>query len=251
MHRGERLNAATHLLGLLLAIPAGIWLLLQTWPTGSPLKRMVALVFVLSVVGLYAASTMCHSTRGPRQAWWARLDHAGIFVLIAGTVTPFALLTVGGGFGWCVTIAAWGMAFLGVRQMLRASEGEPPLKLYLGFGWCAAIAAIPAMWSLPWQGALLLGAGILIYTAGTFFYLNRPGYRHGHGVWHLFVLAGTMSHFWAVAGYAVCVEQGAEVAAQRAPVVGAVSRPATNTALKVARSAEGHPATLFGKGHAR
>ncbi len=207
MHRGERLNAATHLLGLLLAIPAGVWLLVAVWPTGSVLKRAVALVFVLSVVVLYGASTMCHSTRGERQIWWARLDHAGIFLLIAGTVTPFSLLTVGGVFGGAVTVLAWAIALRGAVQTLRASEGPPPLKRYLAFGWCAALAAVPALWSLPGEGALLLGAGILIYTAGTFFYLNRPGYRHGHGVWHLFVLAGTVSHFWAVAGYAVGVGQ--------------------------------------------
>ena len=203
MYPGERLNGYSHLLGLLLALPATALLLAKTLPTGDAARIAGALVFSLSAVALYAASTLFHSTRGEkRKRFWERADHCAIYLLIAGTYTPFALVTLRGPWGWLLLAAAWGAAVFGIARELRQQAGDaaakPPLSLYLGMGWLGVLAAAPLAARLDGGGLAWLLTGGVLYTAGTVFYRNRRGFRHAHGAWHLFVLGGTASHFVAV-----------------------------------------------------
>ena len=201
MYPGERLNGYSHLLGLVLALAATALLLAKTLPTGDAARIAGALVFSLSAVVLYAASTLFHSTRGRRKRFWERVDHCAIYLLIAGTYTPFALVTLHGLWGWLLMAAVWGAAFFGIaRELLQASSeaSKPPLALYIAMGWLGVLAAVPLAARLDSGGLAWLLAGGVLYTVGTVFYRNRRGFRHAHGTWHLFVLAGTASHFVAV-----------------------------------------------------
>ena len=200
MYLGERLNTCTHLLGLVMAILGVPLMLAKTWPGGDASRITGALVFALSCVSLYAASTFFHWTRGQEKRRWQRIDHCAIHLLIAGTYTPFALVTLQDAWGWMLLATVWAAASLGIWRELRSTAGDPPLALYIGMGW-AGVAAVAQLAShietavLTW---LLVGA--LFYTVGTIFYVNRAGYRHAHGVWHLFVIGGTASHYAAIVG---------------------------------------------------
>lgn len=201
MYHGERLNGYTHLLGLVLALVATVLLLARTVPTGDPARIAGALVFSLSAVALYAASTLFHSTRGRRKRFWERADHCAIYLLIAGTYTPFALVTLRGPWGWLLLATVWSAALFGIGRELLQSGGaasKPPLALYIGMGWLGVAAAVPLAARLESGGLAWLLAGGVLYTVGTVFYSNRWGLRHAHGTWHLFVLAGTASHGVAV-----------------------------------------------------
>jgi hemolysin III len=202
MYPGERLNGYSHLLGLVLALPATAVLLAKTLPTGDPARIAGALVFSLSAVALYAASTLFHSTRGRFKRMWERADHCAIFLLIAGTYTPFALVTLQGTWGWLLLAVIWGAALCGIRRELLPTDSsapkKPSLPLYIGMGWLGVLAAAPLAARLEGGGLAWLLIGGVLYTAGTVFYRNRHGLRHAHGLWHLFVLAGTASHYVAV-----------------------------------------------------
>lgn len=202
MYPGERFNGYSHLLGLLLALLATVLLLAKTLPTGDPARIAGALVFSLSAVALYAASTLFHSTRGRLKRMWERADHCAIYLLIAGTYTPFALVTLQGPWGWLLLATVWGAALFGIWRELMPAGGKalkkPSLALYIGMGWLGVLAAVPLAARLESAGLAWLLIGCVLYTAGTVFYRNRQGFRHAHGAWHLFVLAGTASHYVAV-----------------------------------------------------
>jgi hemolysin III len=213
MYHGERLNGYSHLLGLLLALPGAVLLLAKTVPSGDPARIAGALVFSLSAVALYAASTLYHCTRGQLKRTWERADHCAIYLLIAGTYTPFALVTLQGVWGALLLAVIWGAALYGIRRELvpatteraeragsagSAGPRKPPLMLYIGMGWVGVLAAVPLAARLDGGGLAWLLLGGVLYTTGTLFYRNRWGYRHAHGAWHLFVLAGTASHYVAV-----------------------------------------------------
>ena len=202
MYPGERLNGYSHLLGLVLALLAAPLLLAKTVPTGDPARIAGALVFSLSVVALYAASTLFHSTRGHLKRVWERADHCAIYLLIGGTYTPFALVTLQGLWAWLLLAAIWGAAFYGIWRELQPAQGDgpkkPSLARYVAMGWLGVLAAVPLAARLKGGGLAWLLIGGVLYTAGTVFYRNRRGFRHAHGMWHLFVLAGTASHYVAV-----------------------------------------------------
>ena len=203
MYPGERFNTCTHLLGLVLAIAGLPLLLAKTWPGGNAAKIAGALIFALSCIGLYAASTLFHSARGAAKLRWQRVDHCAIYLLIAGSYTPFALVTLQGAWGWMLLVAVWGIAAFGVWRELRSKAVRPSLALYIGMGWLGVAAAAPLVARLEVGGLVWLLVGAILYTAGTFFYVNRAGYRHAHGLWHLFVLGGTASHYASIAVFVV------------------------------------------------
>jgi hemolysin III len=202
MYQGERFNGYSHLLGLMLATAGSALLLTKTVAGNDPARTASALVFGLSMVALYGASTLFHSTRGRMKLFWQRVDHCAIYLLIAGSYTPFALVTLQGAWGWALLAAAWSAALFGVARELR--RGEPPapsLALYLAMGWLGVLAAVPLVERLDGAGLAWLLAGALWYSAGTVFYRNPLGWRHAHGTWHLFVLAGSASHYVTVAHF--------------------------------------------------
>jgi hemolysin III len=199
MYPGERFNGYSHLLGLMLATAGSALLLARTVPGGDPTRTASALVFALSMVTLYAASTLYHSTRGRMRLFWQRIDHCAIYLLIAGSYTPFALVTLQGAWGYVLLAAIWVLALFGIGRELRPGEPpEPSLPLYLGMGWIGVLAAAPLVARLDNAGLAWLLAGAVLYSIGTVFYRNRRGWRHAHGTWHLFVLAGTASHYVTV-----------------------------------------------------
>lgn len=196
MDTGERFNTCSHLLGLLLALLGTVFLMARTLPLSDPIKTAAALIFALSMVALYAASTLFHASRGRSKLFWQRADHCAIYLLIAGTYTPFALVTLHGLWGGLLLVAVWSGATLGIYRELRASDAvKPSLWLYLGMGWLGVMAAAPVAARLAGAGLAWLLVGAALYTAGTYFYSNRQGLPHAHGAWHLFVLGGTACHF--------------------------------------------------------
>ena len=206
----EPVNGLTHAAGGLLAA-VGLSVLLATAASKGRLDQLVAFgVFGLSLVALYAASALYHllplSPSGVARL--RRLDHMTIFVLIAGTYTPFCLLALDGGWRWGLLGLIWSLALCGV--LLKALWMDAPrwlsVVLYLGMGWIAVIATPALLRAVPPGGIIWVLAGGLVYSAGALVYgLKRPNLVPGvfgfHEVWHLFVLAGSACHFWAVLRY--------------------------------------------------
>ena len=199
MHQGERFNTWTHLAGLLLATAGSAVLITHAALWGDTWKVVSCSIFAASMVLLYGASTLYHSLRGRAKAVFMKFDHCMIYVLIAGTYTPFTLVTLRGPWGWSLFGTVWGLALLGVlKEVWLGRERIPSMPLYLSMGWLAAVAAVPMVQQLPPWGLAWLVAGGLFYTGGIVFYANDERWRHAHGVWHLFVLAGTLCHFTAI-----------------------------------------------------
>jgi len=202
MYHGERFNSYTHLAGLLAAVAGGTVLIVQSSLNGDAWQVVGASIFAASMILLYGASTLYHSVRGAAKRVLVKFDHCAIYLLIAGTYTPFALVTLRGPWGWSLFGVVWGLAVLGiVKELSLGRERVPSVPLYVAMGWLALVAAVPLVRELPWPALAWLVAGGVCYTGGIVFYANDTRWRHAHGVWHLFVLAGTACHFITVLLY--------------------------------------------------
>lgn len=205
---GEELaNSITHGVGIVLAV-AGLGVLTAFASIFGNVWHIVsASVFGGMMILLYTASTLYHSARNPRvKTFLQALDHCAIFLLIAGTYTPFTLVSLHGPWGWSLFGVIWGLALLGIvfemtpfRRYRAVSMG-----LYLGMGWSVLAAVKPMLAQVPFGGLVLLLAGGLAYTLGTGFYVLRR-LRYHHAIWHLFVLAGSILHFFAILLYVIPV----------------------------------------------
>jgi len=205
MYYGERLNSITHLAGAVLAAIGTVVLVILTARTGDAWKVVSCSVYGAALCVLYGTSTSYHSLRGRWKAILRKLDHCAIYILIAGTYTPFALVTLRGPWGWTLFGLAWGLAAVGIAQEFVFGKGARRLSvvIYVVMGWMSAIALAPLAHTLGSGGlAWLLGGGLL-YTGGIAFYLLDERIRHFHGVWHLFVLGGSTAHFIAIVYYVV------------------------------------------------
>jgi hemolysin III len=201
MHPGERLNAASHLLGLLLALGGSAWLMqgLAQRAGADAVATAGAALFCAAAIVLLLASVACHSTLGRRQQAWQRADHGATFVLIAASYTPFALAMPRHDINIAVLAVLWLTAIAAGIQQARSLHAQPPsLLLYLAMGWCAVAAAWPVAARLSTPALILLAAGAAFYSLGTVFYRSGCKVPHAHGIWHLCVLAGLASHFAAV-----------------------------------------------------
>ncbi|WP_219220118.1 PAQR family membrane homeostasis protein TrhA [Variovorax boronicumulans] len=195
MHEGERLNTCTHALGLLLALGAAVVLVGEAAASDDAWRVASFSVFAAAMVALYTASTLFHGTRGRAKAAWARADHCAIYLMIAGTYTPLALVALRGVWGWGLFAAVWAAALYGVaRELLPPRERPPAVALYVLMGWVGLAAVLPIVERFPAAGLPWLLAGALLYTGGVLFYARDGRWRHAHGVWHLFVLGGSASH---------------------------------------------------------
>jgi hemolysin III len=200
MYPGERFNSISHLVGSALAVAGAVVLIVSAALGGDPWRIVGVSIFGAMLVTLYTASALYHSIRNERaKAVLRKLDHAAIFLLIAGTYTPFALVTLRGALGWTLLATIWLMAAWGIWRALRqTSEHDPSPWPYLIMGWLGVSAAVPLVDSLGPHGVFWLVAGGALYSAGVVFYMNDTRWRHAHGVWHLFVLGGSAAHFVTV-----------------------------------------------------
>lgn len=200
MYRGERFNGCTHLVGALLAVAGLATLVPIAASEGDPWKVVGASIFGATLVVLYAISTLYHSLRGGAKRVLRKLDHCAIYLLIAGTYTPFTLVTLRGPWGWALFGVVWGLAVLGVVQELTLARGArwSSLAIYVVMGWLGLVAALPLWQALTPAGFTWLAAGGAAYTLGVAFFLLDERWPFMHGVWHLFVLAGSASHFVTV-----------------------------------------------------
>lgn len=201
-HLGEAIaNSVTHGLGLLASLVALPILIVAAVRRGDSYAIAGAIVFGASLVILYGASTIYHSFAHSRARSVLRLiDHSAIYLLIAGSYTPFALGPLRGRFGNLLLISVWSMAITGVILKSRRGFGRPWLStaLYIGMGWISVLAIRPLITHVGAAGVWWLLAGGLCYTGGVVFYATDKRLRYGHAVWHLFVLAGSTCHFFAV-----------------------------------------------------
>lgn len=199
--REELLNTLTHGFGVVASLAAGAVLIVFAALKGDAWRIVGSSVFVATAVALYAASTLYHAARDPGlRARLRLLDHAAIYLLIAGTYTPFTLVSLRGGWGWSLFGVIWALAVAGVVFKVVALGRFPKLStaLYVAMGWLVLVAAVPMLDRLSPATLGWLLAGGLAYTAGTLFY-HGDRIRYGHAVWHLFVLAGSACHGVAVA----------------------------------------------------
>jgi hemolysin III len=203
MYYGERFNSYTHLAGTLLAAVGTPLLIVLAARSGDAWKIVACAIYGAALFLLYGTSTLYHSLRGRAKRVLRKLDHCSIYVLIAGTYTPFALVTLRGPWGWTLFGLAWGLAAIGIAQEFVFGKGRRRLSvlIYVVMGWMGVAALRPLDAGLGAPGLAWLLAGGLLYTAGIAFYLFDERVRHFHGVWHLFVLGGSVAHFIAIAFY--------------------------------------------------
>jgi len=199
MYHGERLNSITHLVGAALAVAGAAVLVVAAALQGDPWRIASFSIFGAMLVVLYTASTLYHAFRPPLKDVLRRFDHSAIFLLIAGTYTPFALVSLRGTLGWTMFGLIWAAAAYGIWRAWRRTNERPHSALpFALMGWLGLVAVVPLTQALGGSGMLWLAIGGLLYTAGIVFYANDERWRHAHGVWHLFVLGGSASHFTAV-----------------------------------------------------
>ena len=202
MYAGERFNSITHVAGSVLAIIG------SAFAIRAVAHRDAATIAAITVYGamlivLYLSSTLYHSLRGPAKKVFHIFDHCAIYLLIAGTYTPFTLVTLGGKWGWWLFGIVWTLAILGVLKdvLLHGRYRAISVVLYTLMGWLIVVASQPLARAMPKPGIVLLVAGGAVYTVGIVFFAMSKRVVHAHGVWHLFVLGGSIFHYLAVVRY--------------------------------------------------
>lgn len=203
--REEVANSITHGLGIVLAI-AGLAVLVTFATLHGDIWHIVACsVFGATLILLYTSSTLYHSLPIPRLKPFLRaLDHSAIFLLIAGTYTPFTLVNLRGPWGWSLFVAIWTLGIAGIilRLFLKGRLHGLVVALYVAMGWAVVVAIQPMLTRVGSGGLALLAAGGLAYTGGVVFYKWRR-LPYNHAIWHGFVLAGSILHFFAVLFYVI------------------------------------------------
>ena len=199
----ETLNALTHIIGAVLAM-AGLVVLVVTAALRNDAWRVVSFaVYGLTLFLLYSSSALYHTCEGPVKKFFQKIDHQSIYLLIAGTYTPFTLVTLRGAWGWSLFGVIWALAAVGITMDTLHKKGGriPQLVIYLLMGWLIMIALKPLLYSLPRLGFFWLLAGGVFYTSGVIFYVKDKRFPYFHCIWHLFVLAGSVCHYFAVLFY--------------------------------------------------
>jgi hemolysin III len=203
MTREEIANTISHGLGLVLALVAVPILIAAAMPAGNIHFTVGVSVFGGTMVLLYLASTLYHSlTHEAAKQLFRLFDHTAIFLLIAGTYTPFSLGVLRGPWGWSLLAAIWTLAIVGITLKVRKRTRHSSIciALYVIMGWLAVVAVKPMLMLIPVPGILLIVAGGIAYTGGLAFFAAQR-IRYNHFIWHLFVIAGTTCHFFAVLWY--------------------------------------------------
>ena len=205
--RGEEIaNSISHGIGLVAALGATPFLISHAVRSGVTGYIVGTSLFAASMVLLYLASTLYHSLpQGKAKSVFQVIEHSAIFLLIAGTYSPFTLGILLGAWGWTIFGLVWGLAVVGMvlKSLNRLFHPIVSTGLYLLMGWLILIAINPLTSLVPAAGLLWLGAGGLAYTIGVVFFLAESRIKYGHFIWHLFVMAGTTCHYFAVFWYAI------------------------------------------------
>lgn len=201
----EIANRSTHAVAAPLFLLGTVWLLVRAAETGDPYRILSSAVFGLALSSFYVISTIYHSLRRERARYVFRiLDHAGIFVVIAGSYTPFTLVSLRDGWGWPLFGVVWGVSICGlVFKSIQPHRLRIVMPLlYLTLGWLGVLALRPLRAALSPEGLAWLFAGGVCYSIGLIFYASI-GMRFNHAIWHLFVVAGSLCHYLCVLWYVV------------------------------------------------
>jgi len=204
MEKGERFNSISHVIGAAAALAGLVILVVAASRQGDPWKIVSFSIYGVTLLLLYAFSALYHSLRGKAaKDVFRKLDHQAIYLLIAGTYTPFTLVTLRGAWGWSLFGVIWALAVLGIVVDSLPQKGPRilPVVIYPLMGWLVVMALKPLLQALPSAGFVLLLLGGLFYTGGVVFYALDKRVRHFHGIWHLFVLLGSISHYLTVLFY--------------------------------------------------
>lgn len=199
----ERLNVISHGLGLVLSVLGLVLLVMRSLQFSNAILTTAFVVYGFSLITLYSASTFYHHTKKPQLRYRLKVfDHIAIFVLIAGTYTPFSLVTLSGTTGWIILIVAWIIAFLGAILKIFFTGRFKILStlIYVGMGWIIIFAVKPLLEKLDMAGVWWLFAGGLAYTLGAILY-NLSRLKYNHAIFHIFVLAGSFCHFISIYYY--------------------------------------------------
>lgn len=208
MYPGERFNTYSHLSGLVLAAAGLVMMLLKAGEYGDGYRTFSVSVYGISLFLLYLSSSLYHGIKAGRlKSILKKVDHCMIYVLIAGSYTPFALVSLRNGPGWTVFLLSWLLAVAGIIQELtlgRKSEKRLlSIVIYVVMGWMVLAVMKTLTASLPAAGLVWLAAGGILYSIGIYWFVNDKKIRHGHGIWHLFVLGGSITQFISVYGYVI------------------------------------------------
>lgn len=203
--REEYANIGTHAVGVVFSIVALVLMVLYAVENGDPYFIVAVSIFGATLILLYLMSTLYHSVRHPKVKHVFRVfDHSCIYLLIAGSYTPFTLVTLRGGWGWTLFGLTWGLALCGIIFKIFFTKRFSILStlMYIALGWLVIVAIKPLLGAVPTGGVAWLVAGGLLYTFGVVFYAWRRIPYH-HAIWHLFVMAGSFCHFLAVYYYVI------------------------------------------------
>lgn len=204
MEHGEKFNTYSHLAGALLALVGSVVLVVLGAFSGDVWKIVSFSIYGATLLLLYSFSTLYHNAaHGKAKVFLQKLDHNAIYLLIAGSYTPFTLVSLRGPWGWSLFGVVWGLALLGISQelWLKKKTRLVSLVIYILMGWVALVAVVPLVAVLSWAGFAWLAAGGVAYTAGIIFFVYDNKFVHWHGIWHLFVLAGSALHYCAILLY--------------------------------------------------
>ena len=197
MYHGERFNIITHLIATVLAVAGTVALIAVA---RQPATMVAVAVYGAMLVLLFLTSTLYHTAQGERKKLFHVFDHCAIYLLIAGTYTPFTLITLRGPWGWSIFAIIWTLALLGILKdvFFHGRFRVMSVFLYLVMGWLVVVAFSPLQRALPVQGIVWLVAGGVVYTAGIIFYALSKRIPLTHGMWHLCVMGGSTCHYVVV-----------------------------------------------------
>lgn len=200
MYKGEKFNSISHLVGSIFALVGLVLLIVMSSLQGDPWKIVSLSIYGTTLLVLYINSTLYHSFRGRLKKLFQRFDHISIYLLIAGTYTPLTLVTLRGGWGWSLFGIVWGLAIVGIILELVFTKRKQGLAIaiYILMGWLVLIALAPLLQIFPTMALAGLVGGGLFYTGGVAFYVLDDRVKHFHGIWHLFVLTGSICHFLTI-----------------------------------------------------
>ena len=203
MNYGEKFNTYSHLAGTAFALSGTAVLIALGIQNGDIWKIISFSIYGATLVMMFGFSTIYHGTHGRVKDFFRAADHNTIYLLIAGTYTPFTLVSLRGPWGWSLFGVVWGLAAAGMLQefLLGKKTRMLSMAIYVLMGWVALVAVVPLVKVLGWVGFAWVATGGVIYTVGIMFYLNDNKFKHWHGIWHLFVIAGSAVHYFAILKY--------------------------------------------------